>query len=349
MPSRPPAAALEPAVALAAWRRHETVELVVDGGLINHTWTVGEPPRAILQWVNPIFDPRIHLDIDAVTRHLEDSGLGTPRLLATPDGRLWVANPDGCWRLLTYVEGRTLHRLAGPHQAAAAGDLVGRFHAALAGWRGELHAPPRKIHDTPARMTALADALETCGGHPLAGEARALGGEILAAWRTWDGELDLPAHLCHGDLKVSNVRFDAAGRRALCLIDLDTLEPMPYASELGDAWRSWCNPAGEDRPGDSRLDLELFAAAAHAWLAAAPCLDGRELASLVPGLERIVLELAARFTADAVRNTYFHEDRERYPEPGAHNLVRARGQLRLARSAREQRAACEAIVREAAR
>ena len=34
--------------------------------------------------------------------------------------------------------------------------------------------------------------------------------------------------------------------RALCLIDLDTLAHMPVALELGDALRSWCNPATED-------------------------------------------------------------------------------------------------------
>jgi len=347
MPLPPPAEAFDPAAALACWARRE-VPRPVDGGLINRTWTVGEPPSAVLQWVNPIFDPSIHLDLESVTRHLAGAGLTTPRLVPTPEGRLWIANAEGCWRLTTYVAGRTFHRLAGAAQAAAAGALVGRFHAALAGWRGELHAPPRRIHDTPARMVVLGDALAACDGHPLAAAARAVGAEVLAAWEGWEGELDLPAHLCHGDLKISNVRFDAAGRRALCLIDLDTLEPMPYASELGDAWRSWCNPAGEDHPEESRLDLELFAAAARAWLAAAPPLSERELASLVPGLERIVLELAARFTADAVRNSYFHEDRRRFPQPGAHNLLRARGQLQLARSARTQRAACAAIIREAA-
>ena len=347
MPSPPPSDAFDPAAALACWRRRGALR-PVEGGLINRTWTVDEPPSAVLQWVNPIFDPRVHLHVEAVTRHLAAAGLTTPRLVPTPAGRLWIENAEGCWRLETYVDGRTVDRLAGPAQAAAAGELVGRFHAALASWRGELHAPPRRIHDSPARMAELAGALAACDGHPLAAEARAVGGEILAAWAAWEGELELPERLCHGDLKVSNVRFDAAGGRALCLIDLDTLEPMPYASELGDAWRSWCNPAGEDAPEESRLDLALFAAAARAWLAAAPPLAERERASLVPGLERIVLELAARFAADAVRNRYFHEDRERWPQPGAHNLVRARGQLRLARSARAQRATCAAIVREAA-
>ncbi len=338
---------LQPAEALSRWGRDDPVRPVPDPGLINVTWEVGEPPDAILQWVNPIFDTRIHLDIEAVTRHLAEAGVATPRLIPAPGGRLWVENESGCWRLMSFIEGRTLHRLAGPAQAAAAGGLVGRFHAALADWRSDLEAPRRSIHDTLSRLDQLRAALDECDGHSLESPTRALGGEILDAWAAWDGELELPEHLCHGDLKVSNVRFDLGCREALCLIDLDTLEPMPYACELGDAWRSWCNPAGEDEPDLCRFDVELFEASARAWFAVAPPLEERELRSLVPGIERICLELAARFAADAVRNSYFREDAERFPEPGSHNLARARGQLRLARSARARRAECEAIVRDA--
>ncbi len=340
-------AALDPRAALAHWHRRGPVRDVPDPGLINVTWTAGEPPDAILQWVNPIFDGRIHLDIEAVTGRLAAAGVATPRLIPTPDGRLWMENESGCWRLMTFFEGQTLHRLEDHAQAAAAGGLVGRFHAALAGWRPTMQAPRRAIHDTLARLDQLRAALEECDGHPLAGPTRALGREILDDWAAWDGDLELPEHLCHGDLKISNVRFDSDGREALCLIDLDTLEPMPYACELGDAWRSWCNPAGEDEPDLCRFEVELFDTSARAWFAEAPPLEDRERRSLVPGIERICLELAARFAADAVRNTYFREDAERFPELGTHNLARALGQLRLARSARAQRAECEAIVRDA--
>ena len=34
-------------------------------------------------------------------------------------------------------------------------------------------------------------------------------------------------------------------------LDLDTISPGDYSIEMGDAWRSWCNPAGESNP-DSR-------------------------------------------------------------------------------------------------
>ncbi len=335
---------LQPAEALSRWGRDDPVRPVPDPGLINLSWLVGEPPRAVLQWVNPIFDPRIHLDIEAVTGRLDAVGLATPRLLPTPGGDLWTADGErGCWRLLTYLPGHTHHRLADAAQAASAGAIVGRFHAALHGWSYTFQAPGRQIHDTPARMTELRDALENADGHPLAEPARTLGAEVLDRWHRWDGEVGLPARICHGDLKISNLRFDGSGR-AIGLIDLDTLGTMPLAWEMGDAWRSWCNPAGEDDLESCAFDVDLFAASARAWLAHTGDLESRERRSLVPAIEQICLELAGRFCADAVQGSYFREDRERFPVPGSHNLLRARGQLALARSARDVRPVCEALV-----
>lgn len=330
--------------ALARWGvrgplRHEP------GGLINRTWIVGEPPRTVLQWVNPIFDPAIHHNIDAFTRRLEHAGLTTPRLLTTDSKELWVPDTKGCWRLMTFVPGITLHRLETVDQAAAAGELVGRFHAALDGWSIRLQGQRRHIHDTTFHMAELHAVRFEPPRHPLAPEAHELAGEILGAWSAWDGEMPRHHRFSHGDLKISNLRFDPDGRRAICLIDLDTLGSMPIACEMGDAWRSWCNPRTEDDPERAAFDVELFTASAGAWLAAAPPLDEAEKRSLVPGIERICLELAARFCTDAVRNTYFREDRERFPEPGTHNLARARGQIALACSVREARAECEAVVR----
>ena len=335
---------LRPEQALAFWSLEGEIIPEPEPGLINRTWRVGSPPRAVLQWVNPIFDPSIHHDIERVTAHLESRGVGTPRLFPTRQGGLWVDDREGCWRLMTYLPGTTLHRLASRQQAEAAGALVGRFHAAVQSLEIEFRAPRRRIHETPARMNELAQALESCSGHPLEVPSRRLGREIAERWKSWDGDLEQPERICHGDLKISNLRFDASGTRAHSLLDLDTLGPMALSCELGDAWRSWCNRGGEDDPETSTLDLEVFGASAEAYLREGPELTSGERRSLVPGIERICLELAARFCTDAVRNSYFREDLERYPEPGSHNLIRARGQLALAVSARERRAECEAVI-----
>ncbi len=341
-------AEMQPEAALALWGSSDPI-CEEDSGLINRTWIVGEPPWAVLQWVNPTFDPRIHLDFEAVTARLEEAGLTTPRLLPSSGGELWELAERGCWRLMTYIPGRTFHRLETAAQAAQAGEVVGRFHAALDDWDYQLQARQRHIHDTTLHMSELHAAKSEVTDHPLAAEAHEMAEEILRRWSGWQGELERHQRFSHGDLKISNLRYDAAGERAVCLIDLDTLGSMPIACEMGDAWRSWCNPAGEDDADRAAFDPAVFAASARAWLAAAPPLTRAELRSLVPGIERICLELAARFCADALRNTYFREDRVAFPQRGRHNLTRARGQLRLAISAREAQAECEAVVASAAR
>ena len=117
---------------------------------------------------------------------------------------------------------------------------------------------------------------------------------------------------------------------------------------MGDAWRSWCNPAGEDEPQNVSFDLDAFTSSAEGWLegwsSAGAKLNAEELQSLVPGIERICLELAARFCADSVNNSYFKEDQARFPQPGKHNLIRALSQLTLAQEARRQAARCHQIL-----
>lgn len=335
---------LDPAAALAHWDHPGAPRTTPDAGLINETWLVGEPPTAVLQWLNPIFKPSVNLEIEAVTRRLLERGMATPVLLPTRAGAVYVPDGDASWRLMRFVEGRTLHRIPNPAVAHEAGRIVGRFHAALDGWERQRVAPRRDIHDTPVRMQGLAAALGSGAGHPLAPRALPLGEQILAAWAAWSGPLDLPERTCHGDLKISNLRFHTQRDEAICLLDLDTVGPMDLSCELGDAWRSWCNPAGEDDPDATRFDTVIFEASAAGFLSTAPPLTAAEREGLVAGIERICLELAGRFCADALENRYFKEDRARFGRPGAHNLQRARGQLALARSARAARSACERIL-----
>ena len=126
------------------------------------------------------------------------------------------------------------------------------------------------------------------------------------------------------------------GKRALAaaLVDLDTLGRGTLAFELGDAMRSCCNRSGEDA-GHIRFELDIFAAAIESFRSVADSVVTRdELLSIPAGLETICLELAARFTNDLFDDNYFGWDPSRFASRRAHNFVRARGQLTLARQVR---------------
>ena len=319
------------------------------GGLINLSFLVESARgRYVLQRLHPIFGAELHEDIEAVTAHLDAHGLVTPRLLRTKDLALYVVRPDGIWRVQTFIEGKSVDRVESPARAQAAGKLVGRFHFALSTLHHGFHFKRAGVHDT-ARHLALLD--EALAAHPHHAEHASIA-RLRDALRTGYAALPvigaaaLPRRIAHGDLKISNLLFDERGE-GVCLVDLDTLAEMPLPLELGDAWRSWCNPVGEDR-AETRFELPLFAAAWRGYASEmGRSLRPEERALLVPGVLTICLELSARFARDVLEDRYFGWDPKSFSSRAAHNLVRAEGQASLYRSLLAQRAEAEALLRPA--
>jgi Ser/Thr protein kinase RdoA (MazF antagonist) len=335
--------ALDPRPVLDAWLLAEASLTPIRAGHINGTWRV-EHARGVfaLQWLNPIFDPAIHLDIEAITARVAAAGLVTPRLVPTREGRLWTEDGQGAWRLLTWIEGETVLRAESPERCREAGRLLGRFHRALWDLEHAFHFSRPAVHDTPRHLAALAQALQRHGGHRKFGEVEPVARAILERAGGLDLDQKLPRRLVHGDPKISNVRFDAAGR-AVCLVDLDTLARMAIPMELGDAFRSWCSPSGEEV--EARFEAAFFEAGLAGYAeAVGEVLTAEERAAVVGHVEIVAVELAARFCADALNECYFGWDRERFESASAHNLQRARSQLALAQSVAAQRAVLERIA-----
>jgi hypothetical protein len=65
----------------------------------------------------------------------------------------------------------------------------------------------------------------------------------------------------------------------------------------------------------------------------------------LPATRRIMVELAARFTLDALHESYFGWDPQAYADRSTHNQVRAAGQLALQQSLLDQLTNAEAVVR----
>jgi Ser/Thr protein kinase RdoA (MazF antagonist) len=302
-------------------------------GLINQTVIVelATGRRVVAQKIHPIFGEGVNHDIDAITRFLEGAGMATPRVVPARGGALGVRDDAGAlWRVMTYLDGHTVDRVESPAAARAAGALVARFHRAVAGLDHTFAFARAGVHDTVAHLAKLA----TFDG-PLVDE-------ILSV--KLPAVPELPKRIAHGDLKISNVIFDERGG-AVALIDLDTLGRMTMAYELGDAWRSWCNPLGEDVE-ETRFDVAVFEAAVRGY-ASASALTPDERASIVAGIATVCVELAARFAVDHFEDKYFGWDPARFPSRKEHNRVRARGQLALGKAVLAARATAERIVSEA--
>jgi Ser/Thr protein kinase RdoA (MazF antagonist) len=323
---------------------------------INATYVVrrrrsppGEP--LVLQRLHPVFGAAVHIDIDAVTSHLTARGLTTPCLIHTQQGELWTQDQSApqphIWRALTYVDGLTLHKTRDAAWLESAAALLGRFQRALSDLDHDF-VHERPLHDTRRHLGHLEAALASDGA-AADGEAQALGAEIL---RHAEGVcLDfsaLPKRIIHGDPKLSNVMFERhPPAQARCMIDLDTVGRGYLAYELGDALRSWCNAAGEDTPL-ADLNSAAFAAVMQGYARACP--DGvtaPELMSAIDGFETVSVELASRYAADVIVDRYWGWDNARFQSRREHNVVRARGQLSLARAIRAGRAGLDAVATQA--
>lgn len=344
-----------PSSVLAAYGFSDDTVEPLTGGLINQTYRIRRSSGidAVTQRLHPVFDAQVNIDIDIITRHLSRVGLVTPRLLRTLDGDRWIEHDGHVWRTLTFVPGTTIHRIEQPDSAHAAGALVGDFHRAVADLEHRYAFARAGVHDTAAHLSRLkreltSDPTSKSPRDQLSAQARDLGADILDTAHGLPDLSTLPQRHTHGDLKISNILFAEDDlTRACCLLDLDTLGRQNLAYELGDALRSWCNPKGEDL-GDAHVQPTIFEAAICGYRErVGDLLSAQEWASIIPGIETVCIELAARFCTDVFQDSYFGWDRTQFSCRREHNAVRARGQLVLARAVRKQRAALEQILAHA--
>lgn len=301
----------------------------VGTGLINTTYrVVAQGGDFVLQKMHDVIPDAAAQDMKVVTSHLAANGLQVPNLVSTKDGQPFVRDDEGKrWRLYPWIAGRIVDALESPDMAREAGRIVGAMHAALA----ELDYTPQgsipHFHDTAfivEELRAVAPQLPE-GAKRIADDILAtLPGLILA-------DEAGPKQIIHADLKVSNLVFNDAGK-AVGIIDFDTILWHYPAIDLGDAFRSWCNPTMED-DADATFDAVLFDAAEAGYVQGRGIAPTREDRLLhLRATKQIALELASRFLIDVVRDNYFGYDAKRYPDRRTHNLARAFGQYHLAQT-----------------
>ncbi len=322
----------------------------VSSGHINATWFARLPAGStiVLQRVSPIFPPETQLDIEAITQRLEGAGIVTTRLIRKPTGELFHEQNGEIWRALTFIEGETHQSLHDRHKAAEAGRILAEFHAAVGGMDYEFRSSRGNVHGLERHLASLRQALLRGDRHRDIESIRALANAVT---RHADRLPAVDAHLVqvvHGDPKISNIVFEPGNSRAICLIDLDTVTRMPIVWELGDAFRSWCNTAAEDSP-DAEFSIEFFEAAVHGYSSVnRRLLERAGPDAICAAIATLAVELAARFCADAIHESYFGWDPRRFGTASEHNQARTRAQLNLAASVAAQARKISGIVRLAA-
>lgn len=340
-------------------------------GHINDTYAVtcslaGGSVRFILQRLNPVvFPDRAGLmrNMIAVTEFLRKAVIrdgGDPereclRLIPLKDGSPYLTDESGdVWRATQFIENTDAYLVAeSPEMFASAGEAFGKFMARLGGFdASSLFEVIPRFHDTPDRYARFLASLE----RNAAGRMDEAKDEIAFVRERGEGcsvitdaleRGEVPVRVTHNDTKLNNVLIDTATKKAVCVIDLDTVMPGSMLYDFGDAVRVGCSTAKEDERDLSLVDFDLglFRAFTEGYLAGAGrSVTAAELGLLPDAARLMTFECGMRFLTDFLDgDTYF---KTAYPE---HNLVRARTQFKLVRTMERLRPEIVRAVKAAAK
>ena len=317
-------------------------------GHINGTYlvTTDSGRRYILQRVSSVAFhdiPGLMSNIIRVTQHIAavtGTKNSTLHFLPSDSGEYYYTDEDGeIWRCYEYVDAICIQLPESPDDFYQSAIAFGTFQSQLSDFpAGTLTETIPDFHNTPDRYQKFRDALE----RDALGRVKDVKREIdfYLSREEAGGTLQrmreagtLPLRVTHNDTKLNNVLLDRVTRKAVCVIDLDTVMPGLSAYDFGDSIRFGASTASEDEKDLSRvsMDLNLFRIYARGFLAACPGLTADERSALPLGAKIMTLECGLRFLTD-----YLDGDRYFSIERPEHNLDRTRTQMKLVEDMEEK-------------
>ena len=327
-------------------------------GHINLTYKVNcdDGSAYILQRINQyVFtDPKAVMEnVGAVTEYLRTRVSDPSEILhfvSSDTGTYYYVDEAGeYWRCYEFADGLCLDLPESDKDFYESAIAFGRFQEMLRDFPAEtLHETIPLFHNTANRYRLFRKALQ----EDRVGRAASVQPEIdFLLQRQEEGATicrlldagEIPLRVTHNDTKLNNVLLDCKTRKALCVLDLDTVMPGSSLYDYGDSIRFGAATAPEDEKELSKMgiNLHLFRVYTAGYLAACKSLTPKERELLPLGAKTLTLELAVRFLTDYLDgDRYF---KTAYPE---HNLVRARAQMKLVADMEEKWEDMQKIVAE---
>ena len=336
-------------------------------GHINDTFLVvcgtqeGERRRYILQKMNhSIFKMPQQLmeNVVNVTEYLRgmiarrggDPDRETLNVVKTKDGSNYYLDDEGnYWRMFLFVEQTVcLEKVESAKDFYDSAVAFGNFQKMLSDYPAQtLHETIPNFHNTPSRFSDFQRAVreDRMGRAAQAREEIAFALAREADTRVLTDMLkagELPLRVTHNDTKLNNILFDADTKKAICIIDLDTVMPGLSHYDFGDSIRFGASTGAEDEKDLDKIemDLSLFEAFTKGYLeGCGGSLTEKEIEMLPMGAKLMTYECGIRFLADFLEgDTYFKIHRD------GHNLDRARTQFKLVKDMEDKWADMAAIV-----
>lgn len=309
-------------------------------GLINNTWKIENANNTyILQKINTAVFKNPELiaeNIHAIAGYLKKNFPGyyfiTPH--KTADGKnLFYLKNEGYFRLFPFIKNSHTINVAGnTNEAFEAARKFGEFTKLLSGFRvNTLKITLPDFHNLSLRYNQFLNAIKS-GNKERIQESLLLieflqaQKNIVAGFEKIKLSADFKLRVTHHDTKINNVLFDE-NNKGICVIDLDTLMPGYFISDVGDMVRTYISPANEEEKDFSKIILrqDYFTVIAKGYLQEMQKeLSPKETEHFVYAGKFMVYMQALRFLTD-----YFNNDIYYGSNYEGHNLVRAGNQAHL--------------------
>lgn len=330
----------------------------VGSGLIHKTWKLIDGERVfILQQINHnvFHDPyAIAENTEQVARYLREhhsTYLFVAPIPTKTNENVFYSETEGYYRLFPFVKGsHSIDSVSTIEQAYEAAKQFGRFTGLLAGFNTEnLKITIPDFHNLTFRYRQFLKAVEN-GDEKRKEHAKQLTKELISyqsiatAYEQIKLNPDFQQRVTHHDTKISNVLFNDQNR-ALCVIDLDTMMPGYFLSDVGDMMRTYLSPANEEETNFSLINIreEYFRAIVTGYLEE---MNGHltpvEKKHFVYAGKYIIYMQALRFLTDYLNNDVYYGARYEL-----HNYNRALNQMHLLQELINKESHLENIVRAA--
>ncbi len=321
--------------------KENTVSAVPFGtGLINHTWKIGNNGNTfILQRINHyIFKtPKaIAYNINITGEYLRQHHphyLFVLPLKSIIGDDIFFDNNKGYFRLMPYVENSHTVDVVNESQLAfEAAKQFGKFTRLLSGFDvSQLKITLPDFHNLSLRYQQFEYALANGNKSRIQQSEKLIHAItknkfIADIFENIKLNPQFKTRVTHHDTKISNVLFDE-NNKGLCVIDLDTLMPGYFISDVGDMMRTYLSPVSEEEKDFTKIEIrdEYFLVIVKGYLGELNDeLSKEEKHHFVYAGKFMIYMQAIRFLTDYINNDIYYG--AKYEE---HNFVRAGNQLVL--------------------
>jgi Ser/Thr protein kinase RdoA (MazF antagonist) len=326
-------------------------------GLINHTWQISNPdgqPCFILQQINTAVFKQpedIALNIGNLGAYLQKHSPDYLFAGALPDGNgtyLYVDEQNQYYRLFPFIaQSHSVDMVHSPDQAFEAARQFARFTRLLSGFDTSLlKITIPQFHDLSLRYRQFTEALAT-GNNMRIQDATALINylqqqqHLVETYELIKKDPRFRLRVIHHDTKISNVLFDPQ-KKGLCVIDLDTVMPGYFISDVGDMMRTYLSPVSEEEKDFNKIQVReaFFTAIARGYIGELNNeLTPVEKQHFVYAGQFMIYMQALRFLTDHLNDDVYYGARYE-----GHNLIRAQNQAILLQQYNEKEQTFNQII-----